>query len=131
VLMPPSHIVRVQPLPDGATIVIRGGERSLDSDVLERAVGDCWEAHGFFGLSVFGDPATADISEIVRRTPLIRRRLVRTAKVGRLRDAGFEVVPTFVNRYHFSVVLPEATEQIFDALRSCFSPPMPNPGYDG
>jgi hypothetical protein len=127
--MPPPQIVRAGSLPDDATVVIRGGERSLDDAVVERSVSDCWEAHGFFGLSVFGDPSTSDIGEIARRTPLIRRRLVRTSRVGQLREAGFEVVPTFANRYHFSVVLPEATEQAFAALRCCFDPAVANPAY--
>jgi hypothetical protein len=128
-LMPPPHVVRAERLPDDATVVIRGGERSLDDAIIERSVADCWTDYGFFGLSVFADPSTSDIGEIARRTPLIRRRLVRTAQVGLLRAAGFEVVPTFANRYHFSVVLAEATEEVFDALRSCFGPAEPNPAY--
>lgn len=127
--LPPTGILRIDPLPDGLVVVVRGGERSLDDAVLDRAVGDCWEAHGFFGLSVFADTEGDDLPELIRRTPLIRRRTVRTARVGRLRGAGFEVLPTFANRYHFSIVLPDATAATFEGVRMCFDPPIPNPSF--
>ncbi len=100
------------------------------SAVLERTVGDCWASHGFFGLSVFADQANNDIVELARRTPLVRRPLLRTALVGRLREAGFEVMPTFANPYHFSIVMPNATAQTFELVRHCFGPPMRNPGFE-
>lgn len=111
-------------------MVVRGGERSLDDAVLTRAVGDCWNAHGFFGLSVFADPRSADIGELVRRTPLVRRSVVRTALVGQLREAGFDVMPTFANPYHFSIVMPDATAPTFEQVRRCFGAPVSNPGFD-
>ncbi|HVE46554.1 MAG TPA: hypothetical protein VNA57_07385 [Acidimicrobiales bacterium] len=129
-LMPPAGILRAEPPPDNVVVVIRGGERSLDDAVLDRTVGDCWAAHGFFGLSVFADPANSDIGELARRTPLVRRPVVRTALVGRVREAGFEVMPTFSSSYHFSIVLPDATAPTFEQVRLCFGPPMPNPGFD-
>lgn len=69
-LIPPSSILRAEPPPDNVVVVIRGGEHSLDDAVLDRAVGDCWDAHGFFGMSVFADPAGNDIGELASRTPL-------------------------------------------------------------
>lgn len=129
-LNPPSSIVRSEPPPDSVVVVIRGGERSLDDAVLDRAVGDCWVSHGFFGLSVFADPAVSDIGELARRTPLVRRRVLRTALVGQLREAGFEVMPTFANPYHFSIVMPDATARTFAKVRLCFGPPIPNPGFE-
>lgn len=39
-------------------------------------------------------------------------------------------MPTFKNPYHFSIVLPDAAARTFARVRSCFGPPMPNPGYD-
>lgn len=104
--------------------------RSLEDEALARAVGDCWLAYGFFGLSVFADPTNEDIADLARRTPLVRRRVIRVAVVGRLRAAGLDVMPTFANQYHFSIVVPDATEQTFDHVRGCFGPPMSNPGYD-
>lgn len=129
-LTPHATILRSDPPPDETVVVVRGGERSLDDAVLGRTVGDCWDAHGFFGLSVFADPASVDLAALARRTPLVRRRVVRTALVGRLREAGFELMPTFANKYHFSIVMPDATARTFEQVRRCFGPPMPNPGYD-
>ncbi|MGQ0431531.1 MAG: hypothetical protein ACT452_03875 [Microthrixaceae bacterium] len=129
-LIPPASILRAEPPPDDMVVVIRGGERSLEDAALDRALSDCWDAHGFFGLSVFADPTSADIANLARRTPLGRRRVVRIAVVGRLRESGFEVLPTFANRYHFSIVVPDATPRTFTEVRSCFGPPMTNPGYD-
>jgi hypothetical protein len=55
-LIPLASILRSDPPPDETVVVVRGGERSLDHAVLDRTVGDCWDAHGFFGLSVFATP---------------------------------------------------------------------------
>lgn len=129
-LTPSRGILRAEPPPDDVVVVIRGGERSLEDAALDRALSDCWDAHGFFGLSVFADPSNADIAHLARRTSLIRRRVVRVAVVERLREAGFEVMPTFANPYHFSIVVPDATPQTCAVVRRCFGPPMTNPGYD-
>jgi hypothetical protein len=54
--LPPAEIVRDGPPPDAQLLVVRGGRNSLSDANLERASGDCWEQHGFFGISVFGAP---------------------------------------------------------------------------
>lgn len=128
--LPPLEIIRSQAPPDDTLLVVRGGERSLEDAVLDRTVGDCWDAHGFFGLSVFADASSGDIVKLAQRTPLARRRLIRTALAGNLRQSGFEVVATFKNPYHFSIVLPDATAATFSELRRRFSEPTLNPGYD-
>jgi hypothetical protein len=110
--MPPTEVLRTQSLPDDAVVVVRGGEHSLDNANLERSV------------------AAGDLAELARLTPLARRRLIRIAYVGDLRRAGFEVVPTFKNPYHFSIVLPNAVAPTFAKVRACFTPPVPNPGYE-
>lgn len=127
--LPPPEILRSQSLPNDAVVVVRGGGRSLDDTTLERTVADCWSAYGFFGLSVFADPDTTGLTTVTRQTPLVRRRLIRTARVGRLRQAGFEVMPTFKNPYHFSIVIPDANLATFAVVRRCFEPPIANPGY--
>lgn len=128
--MPPPSIVRTGPPPGDMTVVVRGGERGLDDLFLDRSLSDCWATHGFFGLSVFADPEGADLADLVRSTPLVRRRIVRLAEVARLREPGFEVAATFKNRRHFSIVLPDASHETFAELRDCFGPPVENPGYD-
>jgi hypothetical protein len=58
------------------------------------------------------------------------RPVVRVARCGDLRSAGFEVLPTFPNPFHYSVVLPDAAPATFDLLRRCFGAPQPNPGHE-
>ena len=58
-----------------------------------------------------------------------RRPEVRVARCGELRTSGFEVAATFSNPLHFSVVLPDATAPTLARLRSCFSEPLANPGF--
>ena len=127
--LPPSEIVRGGPPPDDQLLVVRGGRNSLSDANLERASGDCWEQHGFFGISVFGAPGD-DLIALSRAVSQIRRRTeVQLARCGELRAAGFEVAATFSNPLHYSVVLPDATPSTFAGLRSCFSEPVPNPGF--
>ena len=103
--------------------------RTLSDAHLANQVGDCWERHQFFGVSVFGAPNDDLVaaSEAVRAIRI--RSVVRVARCAALRAAGFEVMPTFANPRHFSVVLTDATPATFDALRQCFGEPVPNPGH--
>jgi len=116
--------------PANATVVVRGGERSLSDEILRDTAEANFEAFGFWALSVFLAPD----DDLVRRSQdvvAIRpRRLVRTAECGHSRAAGFPLFDTTRHPLHFSVVLAELTVATFARLRSCFSGPTPNPGYD-
>ncbi len=128
--LPPAEIVRDETLPGELLLVVRGGRDSLSDSHLERATTDTWERYRFFGVSVFGAP-DGDLGALSRREPAIRRRAeVRVARVGVLRSSGFEVVPTFSNPVHFSIVMAGASTTVFAQLRSCFSTPQPNPGHE-
>lgn len=128
--LPPKDLQRDEPTPDDLLLVVRGGHGSLTDSVLERTTSDCWGRYGFFGVSVFSAPDD-DLVALSLIEPAIRRRpMLRVARCGDLRAAGFEVAPTFANPAHFSVVLPEATPACFGALRACFSGPQPNPGFE-
>jgi hypothetical protein len=130
VRLPPAEVLRAAPPPDDQLLVVRGGRNSLSDANLERATGDCWAEYDFFGVSVFAAPGD-DLAALSERVNQIRRRPeVRVARCGELRAAGFEVAATFSNPLHFSVILPDATAVTFAALRSCFSEPVPNPGYE-
>lgn len=128
--LPPAGIVRAAPTPGDQLLVVRGGRNSLSDASLERATGDCWAQYQFFGVSVFAAPDD-DLVALSERVSQIRRRPeVRVVRCGELRSAGFEVAATFSNPLHFSVVLPDATTATFASLRSCFSDPVPNLGYE-
>jgi len=128
--LPPEELLRSEPSPDDLMLVVRGGTRSLDDTHLANQVGDCWERHHFFGVSVFGAPDD-DLVALSRAVRAIRiRPVVRVARCRALRAAGFAVMPTFPNPHHFSVVLPDAAPATFDSLRGCFTAPEPNPGHE-
>lgn len=128
--LPPPDVLRDEQPPDDLLLLVRGGANSLNDATLDRAVGDCREQHGFFGVSVFAAPGD-ELLALSRSNLAIRRRnQFRTARCGALRAAGFEVAATFTNPGHYSVVCPDATPEQFAALRSCFSPPMDNPGFE-
>lgn len=127
--MPPDHILRDEPPPGNQLLVIRGGRDSLSDVNLERSLADCWDEHGFFGVSVFGAPGDDLVTLSEEERQIRRRRQVRLARCGDLRAAGLEVAATFTNPRHFSIVLPDAVATTLTLLRSCFSEPVPNPGF--
>lgn len=128
--LPRAELLRPEPSPDDLLLVVRGGATSLSDAHVARQVGDCWEKYGFFGVSVFG-AFDDDLTVLNRHVRALRvRPVVRVARCGVLREAGFEVMPTFSNRYHFSVVLPDATPETFATLRRCFGDALPNPGHE-
>lgn len=130
VRLPPVSVLRDEAPVDDLLLVVRGGLNGLSDVVLDRSVADCWDEHGFFGVSVFAAPGD-DLVMLSRANPAIRiRRQVRVARVGGLRAAGFEVAATFSRPDQYSVVLPDASSTTFASLRSCFSDPVENPGYE-
>ncbi len=127
--LPPAELLRAVPPPDDLLLVVRGGSGTLSDHHLANQVSDCWDQFGFFGVSVFGAP-NDDFTGLNRDVRAIRiRPVVRVARCGVLRVAGFEVLPTFSNPRHFSIVLADATPATFEKLRGCFSEPQPNPGH--
>jgi hypothetical protein len=129
VRLPPEDVLRPDPPPDDLLLVVRGGVRTLSDAHLANQVADCWERWQFFGVSVFGAPED-DLVAVSAAVRAIRiRPLVRVTRCAVLRAAGFDVLPTFANPWHFSVVLPDATPASFDALRRCFGDPVVNPGH--
>lgn len=127
--LPADDVLRSEPPPDDLLLVVRGGVTTLSDAHLANQVGDCWERHQFFGVSVFGarDDNLVAVSDAVRAIRI--RPVVRVARCAALRAAGFEVMPTFTNPWHFSVVLADATPASFETLRRCFGDPVPNPGH--
>jgi hypothetical protein len=110
-------------------MVVRGGTRTVSDAHLGNQVGDCWERHRFFGVSVFGAPDD-DLVALGRAVRAIRiRPVVRVTRCGTLRSAGFEVAATFPNPFHYSVVLPDTSPATFELLRQCFGSAEPNPGH--
>ncbi|MHB1987002.1 MAG: hypothetical protein ACYCSF_03310 [Acidimicrobiales bacterium] len=119
-------ILRDEEPPDDAVVVVRGGVMASDS--VRRSAQASMQLYGFFGLSVFS-AAGLTAAELVASVPELgpdRYRQVRTSTVGRLRSAGFPLVPT-QDHPHYDVVLPDLADPTLERLQTCFDPAVPNP----
>ncbi len=127
--MAPSLPIReAEPPPDDAAVVIRAGVMVVAD--IERAASQCLELRGVLAISVEAVLGTT-VAEACASSPrLSQYRQVRLSSFGRLRAAGFAVLPTFA-RPHFSLVLPDLSELTLARLDRCFDPPIPNPGLPG
>ena len=68
------------------------------------------------------------VVDLCRTEPaLARYGRVRVSTVGRVRHAGFVLLPTLA-RPHSDVVLPDVTDDTLDRLKGCFDPAVGNPG---
>lgn len=127
--MPGDPIVlRDEPIPDDAVVIIRGGE--LAPATARKAVLNNRAKHGYFGLSVEA-ALDADWETVCRTSPRLRGRYgqVRLSEAGHLRRAGFPLFPTG-DRPHYDVVLPDDSDYHMDRLIACFGDPVDNPGRD-
>ncbi len=116
--------LRNEDAPDGATVLVRGGEMHVD--VIRRAARQALQESGVYGVSVFL-ALDEDVSALCRSVPdLARYGRIRTATVEALRSAGFALLPTG-RRPHFTVVLPDVEDSTLGRLDRCFGPPRPNP----
>ncbi|MFJ9393046.1 hypothetical protein ACIRON_29785 [Nocardioides sp. NPDC101246] len=126
-------MVRLVPIRDddvpSTLVVLREGVNTLSDESLAAA---CERAHGEIGLLGFSvlEVPHGDFAELARLRPLLKvRRKVRTALGAELVAAGFVLVPT-LDFPHWTLVLPEATEEHFKRVRWVFSEPIDNPAYE-
>lgn len=85
-----------------------------------------FDREGFHALSVYSSPGrTAD--EIATSVPL-PHSTIRESTVGRVRAAGYDVVPSPGPPGHADLVFPAApTEDDWQTLDEIFDSPRPNP----
>lgn len=116
--------------PDDSVVVIRGGpttpaklaehaRRTHDAFVLDGE--PLWGASVFCALDDIG-PGSLDVL-LVR---FASYRVVHLPTVGRLRRAGFELLPSF-RRPHFTIRLPSVAEGELSALVAALGPAKANP----
>ncbi|MGH3655180.1 MAG: hypothetical protein ACRDUA_00835 [Micromonosporaceae bacterium] len=98
----------------------------LDREDARRAARRARGETGILALSVFAALGQT-VDELCRDQDLVRYRQVRTSTFGRLRRAGFPVLPTFAVP-HYDVVLADLDDDTMDRLERCFEAPGPNPG---
>jgi hypothetical protein len=123
--------VRDEPAPDDGIVVVRGGPASH-----ERLLAHAHRTHDAFtldgealwGISVFcalDEISPASLDALLRR--FSSYRVVHLPSAGRLREAGFDLLPTF-RRPHFTVTFGTASDVA--RLLAALGAAEPNP-YHG
>lgn len=124
---PIEPLVRSEPPPDDAVVVVRGGpltpQKIVEHAVRQQAV---FSYRGAPMIAISVDLAINGwpIERILRERMWSRSRYATTT-VGELRAAGYELVPTGMAP-HFSVVLPSAGEAAAVSLLGHFGPTLAN-----
>jgi hypothetical protein len=114
--------------PDDAVVVVRGGQMS--SAYVRRTASDAFDEIGIFTVSVFL-ALDQGVDQLCEAEPMLARyRQVRLSTVGRLRSAGFALLPTLA-RPHYDVVLPDLADDTLLRLDSVFDGPIPRPSASG
>lgn len=117
-------VLRNEEPPDDTVVVVRGGE--MKSAFVRETARDSFEEFGFHAVSVFlalDDP----VDRLCSSEPyLARYGQVRLTDVGRLRLAGFALLPT-LDRPHYDVVLPDLSDATLERLEGSFDEPIRNP----
>ncbi len=124
---PIEPLIRDEPPPDDAVVVVRGGpltaQKVVEHAARQRAV-----------FTHRGAPMTAiSVDLAIEAWPLERilrermwsRSRYATTTVGRLREASYELVPTS-SAPHYSVVLPNVSEAAAASLLEHFGPTLVN-----
>ena len=113
-------------LDDDDIVVVRGGD--LDRAIL-RADAERYRAiYGVPGISVFA-AREVTVDELAQQPPLVRFRVLTLMRVGTLRGAGLDLVPTGRNPRHFTVAFADLQAGV-DALVSCDHRRWVNPYHD-
>ena len=117
-------ILRDEEPPDDTVVVVRGGE--MNSAFVRRTAQRSAEESGYYAVSVFlalDEP----VELLCASEPYVARYgQVRLTTVGRIRHAGFPLLPT-LHRPHYDVVLPDLEGPTLDRLEATFDGPVPNP----
>ena len=127
-LLPIEAELRTEEPPDDTVLIVRGGpmtaEKLLEHAQREQAV------YSFRGAPLASISADATVGEWtvdrILRERLWSRSSYATATAGLLRQAGFELLPTF-HAPHYDVVLRVATLEAATTLVSVFGPVQRNP----
>jgi hypothetical protein len=119
--------LRSEDPPDDAVVVVRGGE--MNSEHVRRTASQSHEELGIYGVSVFL-ALDDDLIGLCRGEPMLARYgKIRCSTTGRLRAAGFALLPT-LERPHYDVVLPDLSVPTLDRLHRAFDAPVPNPARE-
>ena len=116
------------PLP-GATVLVRGGPDTREKLARHaRRTARAWSLDGqpLLGISVF---AVLDVPlDELLSARFATYRVIHTPAAARLRDRGFELLPTGL-RPHYTVRLRQADTAELGELLAALGPPVPNLQY--
>lgn len=114
--------------PDDTVAVVRGGQ--MASEFVRRTASDAFEEIGIFAVSVFL-ALDVPVDELCQAEPMLARYgSVRLSTAGRVRAAGFALLPTLA-RPHYDIVLPDLLDGTLGRLDQAFDPPIPRPHPPG
>jgi hypothetical protein len=125
---PIEDVLRLEASPDDAVIVIRGGPITV-----QKIVGHASRQMELF--SYRGEPMvaiSADLTvsgwtiERILQDRMPTRSRYATSEAGVLRASGYELLATF-HRPHYSIVLPDPTEDAARRLLASFGSTLENP----
>lgn len=122
-------LLRIEQIPEGATIVVRGGSDTRDK--LRRhaeRTARAWSLDGrpLLGVSVFA-VLDAPLEELLRQR-FANFRTIYLPTAARLTGHGFELLPTG-QRPHFTIRLRSASDPELDRLLTALGDLQPNPQY--
>jgi hypothetical protein len=130
--MPPSDPeprVRRAPIPDDAVVVVRGDD--LDPDTAKgqaEAFRRRFPAWHRWGLSAFYARSDAEIDDLAS-DQLERFAVLVVLPIGRLLDAGFEVLPTF-RTPHVTIAFQGDLTEWLSRLENLGTDRRPNPYHE-
>ena len=123
--------IRDESTPDDATVVIRGGPDNL-AKLAQHAMrtGRAYALDGepLLGVSVFlalDDAGRASLDGLLSGR-METYRVVHTASVADVREAGFGLLATF-GRPHYTLILPDTSQSTVGTLAAALGPTTANP----
>jgi hypothetical protein len=119
--------LRDEPLLDDATVIIRAGAKGLADESLLRTTKRSHDEYGWFAVSVYAVPAGGVAALATGRDHLARYGSIARSSAGRLRAAGFPLLPTHRDPQHDDVILADQRAPTLDRLRGCFGAAEANP----
>lgn len=121
--------LRAEDLPADATLIVRGGRDTADKlRTHAQRTARAWslDGHPLLGISVFA-MLDMPLAELLGRR-FATFRTVHLPTVGRLRERGFDLLPTG-QRPHYTVRLQGADDLELKRLLDALGAPEPNPQY--
>lgn len=123
--------IRDEPAPDEATVVVRGGPDNLTKfarHAMRTGRAYVLDGEPLLGVSVFlalDDAGPASLDGLLSGR-METYRVVYTASVADVREAGFGLLATF-GRPHYTLILPDTSQSTLGTVAAALGPAAANP----